>query len=834
MQLLYNIAAIIIVILIIPMFMVRSVREKGFVERIRQSLGFFPEHALDKVEKKDCIWVHAASVGEIVATSPLIKEFRKEFPKSPILVSVVTTSGYEMANRIIKDADAIIYFPLDLPWLAGHVLRRIRPRVFLPVETELWPNFLRTARKIHVPVMMVNGRISDKSVKQYKHLHSILRDMIGTVQCFAMQSSIDAEYIMRLGAPKELVTVTGNTKFDQTYTDVSPEEKAQIIESMGLSDADGILLAGSTHRKEEEYVLKAFAAVRQNHPRARLVIAPRELLRTQEVIHICKKAGFTVNTRTGLQDGSEQPGADIVILNTIGELGKVYSIGDVVYVGGSLVMHGGHNILEPAAHGKAIIVGHYMFNFKDTYALFKNRNACIMVNNTKELVREVTRLFDEPEERHRMERETLAIVQENKGASYKSAQLLRKTLTEFESRPENHQLVRSTQKIANFQTYFIDLVHSKEAHGFFLNILLGILYVFSLIYAGLVNLKLSGFSHGLFRRRKLDCFVISLGNVTVGGTGKTPTAQRLASDIRDMGYRVVILNRGYRAKWHGDVGIVSDGQRLQMTAAEAGDEAYMLAKHLPQVPVLIGAERYETGRYAIEHFGAEVAILDDGYQHWQLERDLDILLVDAVNVFGNGYILPRGTLREPISHISRADVCLMTKVDQAAEGSREYICETVHKYNREARIVESIHEPRCFIRLAEWYENIGGKGIDVSAMRGRKIMAVSAIGNPASFEQTLSDIGTVIIESLRYPDHHDYSMQEMNDILQQAQSLGAEAIIITEKDAVKIPSEVIHAGWDIPVYVICVQVTFQSGAQEFHDMLFDRLSKRLGARQPRH
>ena len=119
MQLLYNIAGIIIVILIIPMFMVRSVREKGFVERIRQSMGFFPEHALDKVEKKDCIWVHAASVGEIVATSPLIKEFRREFPKSPILVSVVTTSGYEMANRIIKDADAIIYFPLDLPWLAG-------------------------------------------------------------------------------------------------------------------------------------------------------------------------------------------------------------------------------------------------------------------------------------------------------------------------------------------------------------------------------------------------------------------------------------------------------------------------------------------------------------------------------------------------------------------------------------------------------------------------------------------------------------------------------------------------------------------------------------------
>lgn len=827
MQLLYNIAAIIIVILIIPMFMVRSVREKGFVERIRQSLGFFPEHVLDKVEKKDCIWVHAASVGEIVATSPLIKEFRKEFPKSPILVSVVTTSGYEMANRIIKDADAIIYFPLDLPWLAGHVLRRIRPRVFLPVETELWPNFLRTARKIHVPVMMVNGRISDKSVKQYKHLHSLLRNMIGTVKLFAMQSPIDAEYIMRLGAPQELVTVTGNTKFDQTYTDVSPEEKQKIIEEMGLSKNDGIFLAGSTHRGEEEAVLQAFKAVRETHPHARLVIAPRELLRTMEVVHLCRKAGFSVTTRTKLQNEAPQD-EDIVILDTIGELGKVYSIGDVVFVGGSLVPHGGHNILEPAAHGKAIIVGSHMFNFKDTYALFKNRDACLTVKNGEELAKQVTRLFDEPEHRHRMEEETRAIVRENKGASRKSAILLHQMLESYESSPENRHHVRSTQKITNFQTYFIDLVHSKEVDGLFPHLIMGILYIFSLIYGLLVNIKLAGYKYGIFQKQKLDCFVISLGNVTVGGTGKTPTAQRLARDIRDMGYRVVILNRGYRAKWHGEVGIVSDGKRLHMDAAEAGDEAYMLAKHLPEVPVLIGAERAKTGRYAMEHFGAEVAILDDGYQHWQLERDLDILLVDAVNVFGNGYILPRGTLREPISHISRADICLMTKVDQAAAGSCDYIRETVHRYNPEARIVESIHQPRCFIPLTEWYVNIASQGIDIAQMRGKRIMAVSAIGNPASFEQTLSDLGAVIIESLRYPDHHDYAMSEMTDIFQQAENAGAEAIVITEKDAVKIPADVAREKWSIPIYVICVEVNFQKGSEGLADLLKKRLAERLG------
>ena len=601
---------------------------------------------------------------------------------------------------------------------------------------------------------------------------------------------------------------------------------------MNLQDNDGIFLAGSTHRGEEEFVLQAFKAVRKNHPKARLVIAPRELLRTMEVTHICKSAGFTVSLRTELQQ-EQQHGAptDIVILDTIGELGKVYSIGDVVYVGGSLITHGGHNILEPAAHGKAIIVGHYMFNFKDTHALFKKRNACLTVENAEELARETARLFDEPEERHRMEAETLAIVSENKGASRKSAVILRETIERFErEQASKGSSVKSTQKIANLQTYFVDLVHSKDVDGIWPNILMGILYVFSLVYRGLVNFKLALFKLGLFRTKQLDCFVISLGNITVGGTGKTPTAQRLAKDIRDMGYKVVILNRGYRAKWHGQVGIVSDGRNLHMTAAEAGDEAFMLAKHLPEVPVLIGAERAETGRYAIEHFGAEVAILDDGYQHWQLARDMDILLVDAVNVFGNGYMLPRGTLREPMPHLNRSHVCLMTKVDQAAAGSREYIRDTIAHYNQEAKIVESIHQPRCFIPLSDWYVDIAGDGIPVTEMKDRRIVAVSAIGNPASFEQTLEDLGTEIIESLRYPDHHDYTMQEMQDVLRRAESQGAEAIVITEKDAVKIPAEVVQARWPIPVYVICVEVNFQEGGEEFYSLLKAKLQDKLGKR----
>ena len=498
----------------------------------------------------------------------------------------------------------------------------------------------------------------------------------------------------------------------------------------------------------------------------------------------------------------------------------------MIYVGGSLVSHGGHNILEPAAHGKAIIVGHHMENFKDLHALFKNRDACITVNDADELAAQAKKLFDEPEERSRLEEETIKIVHENRGASRKSAILLREMLTEYEAK-ENARRLRTTEKMENVQTYFLRLIHDEEVRGIFTPLIIFVLYIASLIYKSLVDLRLLGYELGFSGKERLNCFVISLGNITVGGTGKTPTAQRLAKEIRDMGYRVVILNRGYRAKFRGEVGIVSDGKTLNMDAAEAGDEAYMLAKHLPNVPVLIGARRAVTGQYAIEKFGAEVVILDDGFQHWQVIRDFDILLIDAVSVFGNGYLLPRGILRESMSHISRADVCLMTKVDQAHEGSCDLIRETVARYNSSAQIVESIHQPRCLIPLANWSVDLAGEGISVEKISGRKVMAVSAIGNPASFERTLKDLGAEIISSLRYPDHHDYTIMEMEDILRRADSFAAEMIIVTEKDAVKIPEEVAKENWRIPIFVICVEVKFRAGAEEFQAELRRRLAEKI-------
>ena len=823
LRLVYHIAAILAVILFTPVFCVRAVREKGFVQRIKQQLGFLPKHALDKVARKNCIWVHAASVGEIVAASPLITEFHKKFPQSPILVSVFTSSGYEMANRIIKDADSIIHFPFDLPWLSANLVYRVRPRVFMPVETELWPNFLRACKKLDIPVLMVNGRISDKSVKRYRYLYSLWDEILSSIKVFAMQSKVDADNILKLGADPALVTVTGNTKFDQTYTNVSEAEKHNLLLELGLGDNQGVFLAGSTHKGEEEHVLKAYNDIKRVFPEAKLVIAPRSVLRTNAILDLCDQYCFTAVTRTQLQE-QYSTGHDVVILNTIGELGKMYSVGDVIFVGGSLIPHGGHNILEPAAHGKAIIVGPNMFNFKDTHVLFKNRNAVVTVKNGADLAKEALKLFQDDDERHRMEEETLAICRENRGAAERTADILNDLLIKVEQNK-----VKATDKLENFQTYFMQLVHNKEPQGLLTRGIVIILYLLSHVYSVLVNLKLDCYKFGIIQSKKLDCFVISLGNITVGGTGKTPTAQHLAKYIRDLGYRVVILNRGYRAKWQGEVGLVSDGKHIYMEADQAGDEAYMLAKHLPEVPVLIGPDRSKTGQYAVEHFGAEVAILDDGFQHWKLKRDVDVVLIDSVNLFGNGYVLPRGTLREPITHLERADVCLMTKVDQGLPGFNKYIRDQIAKYGSNPIVVESIHHPQSCIELCDWKRNIADEGMPISTIKGKKVVALSAIGNPTSFEQTVCSTGAEIIESFRFPDHHEYTQEEMVDAMEQAVRQGAEAIVTTEKDAVKLPMEFLAAVPEeraIPVYILTVEVVLQDGKTEFEQLLKDKLAQR--------
>ncbi|MDD3396350.1 MAG: tetraacyldisaccharide 4'-kinase, partial [Acidaminococcaceae bacterium] len=227
------------------------------------------------------------------------------------------------------------------------------------------------------------------------------------------------------------------------------------------------------------------------------------------------------------------------------------------------------------------------------------------------------------------------------------------------------------------------------------------------------------------------------------------------------------------------------------------------------------------------HLGAEVIIMDDGYQHWQLYRDLDVVLVDTLNMFGNGSLLPRGTLREPLQNLSRAGLFLLTKCDQSSPISQDTLCDTLHKYNPKAPIIKSVHRPCNYVEIADWYKGIQAQSIALADLQGQSVMVFSAIGNPSSFEQTLTDVGLNIEEAIRYPDHHDYGMVEMQYIMELAANKKVKALITTTKDAVKIPTEFIYSVRAVPLYILNMEIQIQSSPQEVESILKTVIKKEI-------
>ena len=429
---LYNVLLLVYWATLIPMLIYRLIREEGFYQRIKQSIGFLPDDLKEKISNRHAIWVHAASVGEIVAASPIVREMRKTHPNEVIIVSVVTATGFRMAHQIIKGADGILYFPLDLPYLTDRILTIVKPRAIVLVETEIWPNFLRIAARKNIPVMMMNGRISRRSSSRYRMITFFTRRVLSTIYVFCMQSRIDAQYILDIGADPNKVIVTGNTKYDQTYGIVTDEEKKRYLKELGFDENTyPIMIAGSTHKGENVSVYKAFCNIRNHFPGAKLIIAPRYIHQADLIYDEGVKHGVTMVNRSDMVAGKQIAGPyDGVLLDTIGELGRVYSLGDLIFVGGSLAHIGGHNILEPAAHGKPIVVGPNMFNFVEIFDLLSSRGACVMVRNEEEFIDTCLDILIHPEKSEEMKRHCLEIVEENQGATKKNLDELQRLLDE--------------------------------------------------------------------------------------------------------------------------------------------------------------------------------------------------------------------------------------------------------------------------------------------------------------------------------------------------------------------------------------------------------------------
>jgi 3-deoxy-D-manno-octulosonic-acid transferase len=430
MDLLYNILMLTAAVVGLPFFAFRFIRERRFRERLRQNLGFFPADTLTRVVGRSPVWFQAASVGEVVAASSIIREFKRQLPDIPVLISSGTISGYDMAQRIIPEADAVIFYPPDLPGMPDRIVGKILPRAYVPVETELWPNFIRSARKRSIPVIMVNGRIGERSVEHYRQMRRMFTKMLDTVVRFCMQSTVDAQYVIQLGADPHKVIVTGNTKYDQNYSQVTAEEKNTLRQELGLLESIPVLIAGSTHRGEEEILLEVLRQIQGKVSIVKMILAPRDVPRSGGIVELVRRAGVVAELRSKMSSLTADQRAEVrvVVLDSIGELGRFYSLADLVFVGGSLVSHGGHNILEPAAQGKPILVGPHMFNFRDTYAIFSKRNACMTVLDGQELAQKTLELLQDKQAAEQMGREAAEIVAENQGAAVRTVEHLRQII----------------------------------------------------------------------------------------------------------------------------------------------------------------------------------------------------------------------------------------------------------------------------------------------------------------------------------------------------------------------------------------------------------------------
>lgn len=428
MYLLYNLLLLAYMTLHLPRVVKRWLFEKGYKQRMSESSGKMPKEVREKIENKDAIWVHAASVGEIVATNPIVNELRKEFPEATIAVSVVTATGYQMAKQTITNADGIFYFPLDLNGATKRIINIVKPSIILNVETEIWPNFIRWAKRYDIPMVMVNGRISDKSILKYKKIAFFLKKILRHYSVFCMQSKIDADHIKLMGAEPEKVLILGSTKYDQEYPTVDTVTKHKIIEEYALHDASPVVIAGSTHEGEEEYVFKAFKKVKEKHPKAALILAPRRIARGDDLQMMSEGYGFTTIRRSMMDENHTKK--DVIILDTIGELGKLYGMADIVFVGGSLVQTGGHNILEPAAFGKPIVVGPFMFNFKGIYNLLRRNKACLTVHDQEEMNRVFLKLANNAQMRKEYGENAYEIMRQNQGAARRNVEQVKKVLIE--------------------------------------------------------------------------------------------------------------------------------------------------------------------------------------------------------------------------------------------------------------------------------------------------------------------------------------------------------------------------------------------------------------------
>ncbi len=369
------------------------------------------------------IWVHAVSVGEVVAAAALIPELKRTFPDARVIASTITETGQQKAQKSLTMADTITYYPLDASWIVRKFLDHFRPTLFIMMETELWPNFLMLARDRGVRIFLANGKLSPRSFRLYKRFKFLFKRPLDGVQAFLMQTTADAERMATLCGSRDRVFVTGNCKFDSPGAPLSPEARQTILHQWTIAPTDPIIVAGSTHPGEEELILSAFCTLKSRFPSLHLVLAPRHPERFDEAYRLATAKGLSVSRAS--KPAATNP--DVLLLDVMGELANVYGVGSLAIVGGSFVPIGGHNLLEAAIHRIPVLYGPHMHNQPEITEIMNQTGGGLQIT-ANALVPTITELLENETRRHEIGQQAVQAVERNKGSARRSAEIIKNIL----------------------------------------------------------------------------------------------------------------------------------------------------------------------------------------------------------------------------------------------------------------------------------------------------------------------------------------------------------------------------------------------------------------------
>jgi tetraacyldisaccharide 4'-kinase len=761
---LYNLALLLAAPAISLYFLVRVRKDRRYARAFSERLGKLPFSP--EVTPAAPIWLHAVSVGEVLSAVEVIRRLRAQYPAAPVYVSVTTVAGHELGEQKLHGLCAgLFYAPIDYRWCVRRVLRRLRPALVVILETEIWPNLYREVKRTDAALVIVNARISDRALPQYRRFRWFFRGALSWPDSIFAQSGRDRERFIAAGATPARIEVAGNLKYDFTP---DSSRVADISEFIRRAGADEVWIAASTmppadasDLDEDEAVIAAFRELIPDHGRLLLILVPRRPERFDVAAAKLEAAGLPFARRSRLDAGTRLELPGVLLLDTIGELSRTFVEADVVFMGGSLARRGGHNLLEPAFYSKPVIAGPHMENFADIAAEFRSAGAMVEIGSARELAKAVHDALAHPAARERIGTAARRLAEAKRGVA--------------------------DSVVARLLELYFRSVPSRPGPA--------VLAACSALWATGTRLdrrrKMAG-------QRRLSKRVISIGNITTGGSGKTPVAQWLADALAGRGLRPAILTRGYRRRTPEANAVMPAG--AQVPTDLTGDEAQIYLRN-GAADLGIGTDRFAVGRIVEDRLDPDVFVLDDGFQHWLLHRDVDVVLIDALDPFGGCRLIPEGRLREPLESLSRADVFVITRCDPCVR--TDAIESILRAHNERAPIFRSRIVPK------RWVDVASGAGFDIAERKFTSVAAFCGLANPSSFWRTLDALGVAAPLRWDFSDHHVYCPAELRRLAAHAVVMGGDALVTTEKDAMNLPA----IACDLRVYYLEIGVEMDDGAR---------------------